>query len=79
MVDDGEGPDSGREQESAWAAMTFEELVAELGRITEQMAAGDIGIERATELYERAGRLHAAAADRLAQVEERIEKLNPPN
>lgn len=58
-------------------ALTFEELVAELESITHRMAAGDIGIEAAAELYERAGVLHAAAAERLARVQERIDKLAP--
>jgi exodeoxyribonuclease VII small subunit len=54
---------------------TFEELVAQLEALTDQMAAGDIGIEEATALYEEAGRLHALAADRLARVQERIAHL----
>jgi exodeoxyribonuclease VII small subunit len=54
---------------------TFEELVAALEALTDRIAAGDIGIEEATALYEEAGRLHAQAADRLARVQERIEKL----
>ena len=54
---------------------TFEELVAELEVLTDRMAAGDIGIEEAAALYEEAGRLHALASERLARVQERIEKL----
>jgi exodeoxyribonuclease VII small subunit len=60
-------------------ALTYEELVAELESLTAQMAAGDIGIEAAAELYERAGVLHAAASERLAKVQERIDKLAPPS
>ncbi len=56
-------------------SMTYEQLLAELESVTAQMAAGDIGIEAAAELYERAGRIHAAAAARLAKVQERIDKL----
>lgn len=59
-------------------AMTYEELVAELESLTARMAAGDIGIEAAAELYERAGVLHAAAAERLARVQARIDNLTPP-
>ena len=55
--------------------MTFEQLVAALEQLTERMAAGDIGIEEAASLYERAGELHAAAVARLAAVQARIEKL----
>jgi exodeoxyribonuclease VII small subunit len=56
---------------------TFEELMAELEAITEQLAAGDLGIEAATELYEKAESLHALASARLAQVKARVEKLAP--
>lgn len=56
--------------------LTFEELVAALESLTEKMAAGDIGIEEAADLYERAQALHALAAERLARVQERIEKLD---
>ncbi len=57
--------------------LTFEELVAALEALTERMASGDIGIEEAADLYERAQALHALAADRLARVQERIEGLTP--
>ena len=57
------------------SSLTFEQLVEELERTIERMAAGQIGIEEATDLYERAGRLHALAAERLARIQERIEKL----
>ena len=56
-------------------AMSFEELVAELETTIQRMAAGDIGIEETTDLYERAGRLHRHATERLARVQERIDKL----
>ena len=39
------------------------------------MAAGDIGIEEVADLYEEAGRLHAAAAERLDNVRRRIDAL----
>jgi exodeoxyribonuclease VII small subunit len=54
---------------------TFEELMTELETLTERLAAGDLGIEAAAELYERAERLHALAAERLAQVQARVEAL----
>jgi exodeoxyribonuclease VII small subunit len=56
-------------------AKTFEQLLDELEAMTRQLAAGDIGIEAAATLYERAGELHALATERLARVQERIEKL----
>jgi exodeoxyribonuclease VII small subunit len=54
---------------------TFEELMTELETLTERLAAGDLGIEAAAELYERAERLHDLAAQRLAQVQARVEAL----
>lgn len=57
---------------------TFEELVDELDATIARMAAGDLGIEEVTELYERAGRLHALATERLAKIQERIDKLTSP-
>ena len=56
-------------------AMTYEDLVEALETLTNQMAAGDIGIEEVADLYERAGRLHAEAVQRLARVRARIEAL----
>jgi exonuclease VII small subunit len=43
--------------------------------MTRRMAAGDIGIEAAAALYERAGELHLQATERLARVQARIERL----
>ena len=56
-------------------ALSFEELVDRLEEITAQLADGGIGIERAADLYERAQRLHAAAASRLEAVARRIDLL----
>ena len=57
--------------------MSYEELVDALEQLTQRMADGAIGIEEAVDLYERAGRLHALASERLARVQERIERLAP--
>lgn len=62
---------------AAGAEPTFEELLADLEAVTERLAAGDIGIEVAADLYERAEKLHAQAAERLAQVRARVEGLVP--
>jgi exodeoxyribonuclease VII small subunit len=59
--------------------LTFEQLLDELESMTRRMAAGDIGIEEAAALYERAGELHARASERLARVQERIERLAATN
>ena len=55
--------------------MTYEQLVDALEQLTQRMADGQIGIEEAVELYERAGRLHDLASERLARVQERIDRL----
>jgi len=55
---------------------SFEELLAELEAVTDRLASGELGIEAATELYERAERLHALASARLAQVQARVERLS---
>lgn len=57
---------------------TFEALVEELESTIALMAQGNLGIEEVTDLYERAGRLHAAATERLAAVQARIDKLTAP-
>lgn len=59
------------------SSMTYEELVDALEQLTHRMADGDVGIEEAVDLYERAGRLHAQAAERLAGIQERIARLGP--
>ncbi|HVM08978.1 MAG TPA: exodeoxyribonuclease VII small subunit [Acidimicrobiales bacterium] len=56
-------------------ALTFEQIVEQLESTIARMASGDLGIEEVTELYERAGALHAAAEARLADIQQRIEKL----
>jgi exodeoxyribonuclease VII small subunit len=62
------------------ATKTFEQLLAELEAVTDRLAGGELGIEAATDLYERAERLHALASARLAQVQERVDRLRagPP-
>ncbi|HEX4978904.1 MAG TPA: exodeoxyribonuclease VII small subunit [Acidimicrobiales bacterium] len=55
--------------------LTFEQLVERLEKTIERMASGELGIEEVTDLYERAGRLHTAAVERLARIEARIAAL----
>lgn len=54
---------------------TFEDLMAELESLTAQLAAGDLGIEAAADVYERAEKLHAQATERLQRVRARVEGL----
>lgn len=65
--------------EAELAGLSYEELVALLESTIESMSAGDLGIEEVTDLYERAGLLHAAAADRLERIRDRIEHLTAPD
>jgi len=57
-------------------ALTYEELVEMLEDLTRRIASGEVGIEEASELYERAGFIHRLAAERLDQVRARIERLD---
>jgi exodeoxyribonuclease VII small subunit len=58
---------------------TFEELMSALEDVTSRLAAGDLGIEAAVDLYEEAQQLHALASERLAQVQARVEALAAPD
>jgi exodeoxyribonuclease VII small subunit len=59
--------------------LTFEQILSLLEDVTGRMASGDVGIEAATDLYEQAEVLHAAAQARLDAVEARINRLAPPS
>jgi exodeoxyribonuclease VII small subunit len=63
---------------AALEAMTFEELLAALEDITQQMESREVGIEAAMDLYEQAEQLHAAAAQRLERITARLDELEPP-
>lgn len=60
------------------AGATFEQLVEELEATIARMSSGNLGIEEVTDLYERAGRLHALASERLAAISARIDALTNP-
>lgn len=66
---------AGVEPTAEESKLTFEELMAELETVTEALATGELGIEAAADLYERAERLHALASARLAQVQARVDAL----
>ncbi len=57
-------------------ALTYEELVEKLEDLTRRIASVEVGIEEASELYERAGVIHRLATERLTQVRARIERLD---
>jgi exodeoxyribonuclease VII small subunit len=56
-------------------ALSFEQLMAELDAATEQLRSGDLGIEAAVELYERAERLGELARARLEELQARVDRL----
>jgi exodeoxyribonuclease VII small subunit len=66
---------AGPERTEEFSGRTFEELVTELERVASAMDRGDIGIEEAADLYERAAALHAAASERLVGVQKRLAEL----
>ena len=74
----GSGVVSGIGSGDGRAEPTFEELMAELESLTSQLAAGDLGIEAAADVYERAEKLHALASERLERVRARVEGLTGP-
>lgn len=57
--------------------LTYEQIVEKLEAVTAQLAGGTAGIEAATDLFEEAQRLHAAASARLDQIRKRLEALAP--
>ncbi|HEV2370062.1 MAG TPA: exodeoxyribonuclease VII small subunit [Acidimicrobiales bacterium] len=57
------------------AALTFEQLLERLETITGQLSSGEVGIERAADLYEEAGGVYEAARQRLEAVQARIAAL----
>lgn len=57
------------------AALTFEQLLERLETLTAQLATGEVGIEKAADLYEEAGRVYDAAKGRLDAVQARIDAL----
>jgi exodeoxyribonuclease VII small subunit len=55
--------------------MTFEQAMAELESVVEQLEKGDVALEESIGLYERGARLKAHCEKKLKAAEERVEKL----
>ncbi len=62
-------------EEADPSTLSYEQLIESLERTLERMAAGQVGLEETVDLYEQAGRLHDLAAERLAHIQERIDRL----
>lgn len=57
------------------AELSFEEAVAELERIVEQLERGDVALDKSIEIYERGEALKAHCEKLLSAAEKRIEKI----
>lgn len=57
------------------ATMSFEEAVAELERIVEQLERGDVALDKSIEIYERGEALKVHCEKLLSTAEKRIEKI----
>lgn len=78
MTEAGGAPAPAQPGGEADEGRSFEELLAELESITDRLAGGELGIEAAADLYERAERLHALATARLEAVRQRLEARRAP-
>lgn len=61
--------------ESAVATLSFEAALEELGQIVRQLEEGQVPLDSAITLYERATALKAHCDDRLRSAEARIERV----
>ena len=61
---------------SALASLPFERLLSLLEETILKMSDPEVGIEEATDLYERAGALRRAAADRLDALHKRVDAIS---
>lgn len=57
------------------SVMSFEQAVAELERIVEQLERGDVALDKSIEIYERGEALKAHCEKLLSAAEKRIEKI----
>lgn len=60
---------------SAVAQMSFEDALAELEAIVQKLERGQLDLESSIQAYERGTALRAHCADKLRQVQLRVEKL----
>ena len=72
---DSEASKDGEASSIDFESMTYEELVGTLENLTSAMSSSEVGIEEATDLYERATQVHRLATLRLDAIRDRIEKL----
>lgn len=63
------------DEDEAIAAMSFEQAMAALEDIVEQLEKGDAALEDSIALYERGAKLRAHCDGRLKDAEMRVEKI----
>ena len=69
-----EGNSSAAEADNI-SQMTFEQTLAALEEIVQQLERGDVPLDQSIELYERGEKLRAACQERLDAAQARIEKI----
>lgn len=69
-----EGNGSGAQQPPV-DKMSFEQALAALEEIVQQLERGDVPLDQSIELYERGEKLRAACQQRLDSAQARIEKI----
>jgi exodeoxyribonuclease VII small subunit len=74
MAEPSVSPESEGQARSA-AAMSFEEALAELEAIVQKLERGQLDLESSIQAYERGTALRAHCAEKLRQVQLRVEKL----
>ncbi len=57
------------------AEMTFEDAMAELERVVEQLEHGEVALEESIRLYERGAELKAHCEAKLKAAEEKVEQM----
>ena len=55
--------------------LSFEQALAELERIVQQLESGEVELERSIEIYERGAALKAHCDGKLKQAELKVEKI----
>ena len=69
------GPEQGNAATRPVAQMSFEEALAELESIVQKLERGQLDLESSIQAYERGTALRQHCAEKLRQVQLRVEKL----
>jgi exodeoxyribonuclease VII small subunit len=74
LADMDEGTGSGKAPDEI-ERMSFEQALAALEQVVQQLEQGDVPLDESITLYERGEKLRAACQDRLDAAQARIEKI----